>query len=99
MIETVHVLVVDDEPGMRLSIERALRNHAAWFEDIEAEVRFRLTTAGSGEEALAVMARDPAQIVFLDYKLPGLSGLEVLQALADQKSEALVVMITASDMP
>jgi len=95
MIETLHVLVVDDELGMRLSVERALRNYTTWFEDIEAEVRYRITTAETGEEALDVMARDPAQIIFLDYKLPGMSGLDVLQALADQKSNALVVMITA----
>jgi signal transduction histidine kinase len=95
MKETLHLLVVDDELGMRLSIERAVRNHATWFEDIEAEVDFRVSTADSGEAALALLARDPAQLVLLDYKLPGLSGLEVLQILADQKCESLVVMMTA----
>ena len=95
MKETLHLLVVDDELGMRLSIERAVRNHATWFEDIEAEVAFRVSTADSGEAALALLARDPAQIVLLDYKLPGLSGLDVLQILTDQRCESLVVMMTA----
>ena len=38
---------------------------------------------------------DPPQIILLDYKLPGISGLDVLQTLVENKCEALVVMITA----
>jgi len=95
MRETLHLLVVDDEPGMRMSMERALRSYTTRYEDIEAEVDFRITTAESGEEALAAIAQDPPQLILLDYKLPGLSGLEVLKKLVDGKCEALVVMITA----
>jgi signal transduction histidine kinase len=95
MKETLHLLVVDDELGMRLSVERALRHYAIWFEDIEAEVAFRISTAETGEAALELMLQDPADLLLLDYKLPGLSGLEVLQALDERKSETLVVMITA----
>jgi two-component system, sensor histidine kinase and response regulator len=95
MHETLHLLVVDDEMGMRLSIERALKSYTTSFEDIEAEVDFRISTADSGEAALELAAVDPPQIILLDYKLPGLSGLDVLQTLMENKSEALVVMITA----
>jgi len=95
MKELLHLLVVDDEIGMRLSVERALRNYSIWFEDIESEVMFRINTADSGEAALELMAQDPADILLLDYKLPGMSGLDVLQFLAEHKSETLVVMITA----
>ena len=95
MEEILHVLVVDDEPGMRLSIERALRHFSTHFQDIEARVGFRISTADSGEAALDLLAADPAQIILLDYQLPGLSGLEVLQTLVRQKAESLVVMITA----
>lgn len=95
MKEILHLLVVDDEVGMRLSVERALARYATWFEDIEAEVAFRVSKAESGEAALELMDRDPADILLLDYKLPGMSGLDVLQALAERKAETLVVMITA----
>ncbi|MDR3670495.1 MAG: ATP-binding protein, partial [Holophaga sp.] len=56
---------------------------------------FRITLAETGEEALDLLAADPADILLLDYKLPGMSGLDVLQALGERKSETLVVMITA----
>jgi signal transduction histidine kinase len=95
MKETLHLLVVDDELGMRLSMERALRNYTTWFEDIEAEVQFRVSTAESGEAALELLAREPVAILLLDYKLPGISGMDVLRTLAEQRSETLVVMITA----
>jgi len=95
MKETLHLMVVDDEEGMRRSMERALRNYTTWFDDIEAEVGFRITMAANGEAALDLLAVDPADILLLDYKLPGLSGLEVLLALNERKSETLVVMITA----
>ncbi len=95
MHETLHLLVVDDELGMRLSIERALKAYATSFEDIEVDVDFRITTADSGEAALEAAAKDPPQIILLDYKLPGMSGLDVLQALMEARTEALIVMITA----
>lgn len=95
MHETLHLLVVDDELGMRLSIERALKAYATSFEDIEVDVDFRISTADSGEAALEAAAKDPPQIILLDYKLPGMSGLDVLQALMEAKTEALIVMITA----
>jgi signal transduction histidine kinase len=95
MKEILHLLVVDDEVGMRLSVQRALRNYVTWFDDIEAEVSFRISLAESGETALDLMARDPVDILLLDYKLPGMSGMDVLQALIEHKSDTLVVMITA----
>ena len=95
MKEILHLLVVDDELGMRLSVERALRHYSIWFEDIEAEVSFRITLAESGEAALELNGQDPADILLLDYKLPGMSGLDVLQVLGERKAETLVVMITA----
>ena len=59
MKETLHLLVVDDEMGMRLSVERALRNYTTWFEDIEAEVSYRITMADTGEAALDLLQADP----------------------------------------
>lgn len=95
MNETLHVLVVDDEPGMRISVDRVLRKYGTRHEDIQVDVDFRVSQAESGEAALALVEQDAPDLILLDYKLPGMTGLDVLQALAERKCEALVIMITA----
>jgi two-component system sensor histidine kinase/response regulator len=94
MKEALHLLVVDDEIGMRLGVERALRNWVARLHDIDCEVSFRVSQAETGEDALALIARDVPQIILLDYKLPGISGIDVLNKI-DRSGDILVVMITA----
>jgi two-component system sensor histidine kinase/response regulator len=93
--ETLHLLVVDDEIGMRSSVERALRNYCTHVPDIQHEVNFRISQAESGEAALELIDSDMPDIILLDYKLPGISGLDVLMALKERKLDILVVMITA----
>jgi len=93
--ETLHLLVVDDEVGMRLSVERALRHHTIHLPDLQNDIDFRVSQAESGEAALALIEADPPDLILLDYKLPGISGLEVLTALQERKLDPLVVMITA----
>jgi two-component system sensor histidine kinase/response regulator len=95
MTETLHVLVVDDEPGMRISVDRVLRKYGTRHEDIQVDVDFRVSQAESGEAALALIGQDAPDLILLDYKLPGMTGLDVLQALSERKCEALVIMITA----
>jgi two-component system, sensor histidine kinase and response regulator len=93
--ETLHLLVVDDEMGMRLSVERALRHYSTHLPDMQHEVNFRVSQAETGEAALEIIDADTPDIILLDYKLPGISGLDVLMALKDRKLDILVVMITA----
>jgi two-component system, sensor histidine kinase and response regulator len=93
--ETLHLLVVDDEVGMRLSVERALRHYSTHLPDMQHDVNFRVSQAESGEAALALIDADTPDIILLDYKLPGISGLDVLTALKERKLDILVVMITA----
>ena len=95
MNETLHLLVVDDEMGMRLSVERALRHYSTQLPDMQHEVNFRVSQAETGEAALEIIDADTPDIILLDYKLPGISGLDVLMALKDRKLDILVVMITA----
>ncbi|HWQ07957.1 MAG TPA: response regulator [Holophaga sp.] len=95
MSETLHLLVVDDEVGMRLSVERALRHYSTHLPDIQQDVNFRVSQAESGEAALALIETDKPDLILLDYKLPGISGLDVLTFLKEKKQDILVVMITA----
>lgn len=94
-METLRVLVTDDEPGMRLGVARALRDYRVWIPDTETEVAFEVEQAESGEEALEKIARRAPDILLLDHKMPGISGLDVLDRVAGMKLDMLTIMITA----
>jgi two-component system response regulator MprA len=81
-----HVLVVDDEPAVRRALERALRleNHD-------------VTLAEDGEQALDVLAGEPADAVILDILMPKLDGLEVCRRLRKAGDRTPVLMLTARD--
>lgn len=76
-----HVLVIDDEP----QILRALRT-------ILAEHKFRVTTASTGEEGLALAAAQPPDVVILDLGLPGLSGLDVCARLREWTQVPIIIL-------
>ncbi|MCX5683989.1 MAG: hybrid sensor histidine kinase/response regulator [Planctomycetota bacterium] len=95
MTDTMRILVADDEPGMRSGVVRALRGFRVTLPDVEDAVHFEVQEAESGEDAMAKIAAAAPDILLLDYKLPGISGLDVLDRLAAAKSDVLVIMITA----
>ncbi|HEX2037942.1 MAG TPA: response regulator transcription factor [Chloroflexota bacterium] len=82
-METVRVLVVDDEETIRDLIEMGLR-----YEGYEVQA------VADGEAALAAVQRWRPHLVILDRMLPGMDGLEVCRWLR-AKSDALVLMLTA----
>ena len=95
MSGTLKILVVDDEPGIRLAVARVLEPHRTTLPDESTETSFEVAQAATGEEALAACAAGAPDILLLDYKLPGLSGLDVLERLGAAAAETIVVMITA----
>ncbi len=95
MAERLRILVCDDEPGMRLGVVRALRNFAAHLTDINEDVLFDVDQAETGEEALEKIHAQAPDILLLDYKLPGMNGLDVLEKVEIDPAEMLTVMITA----
>jgi two-component system response regulator MprA len=80
------VLVVDDEPAVRRALERAL--HLEQHE---------VTLASDGEEALDLLATQPADAVILDVMMPRLDGLEVCRRLRKAGDRTPVLMLTARD--
>lgn len=83
------VLIVDDEQHIRLLIEQTLEE--LLDEDVE------LYTAADGDEAMAAIAAQHPDLVFLDVMMPGRSGLDVCRAVrADpQLAGAHIVLLTA----
>jgi two-component system nitrogen regulation response regulator NtrX len=78
------VLVVDDEPAIRDTMRMIL--------DYEG---YETLLAASGEEALTTIERDAPDMVFLDIKMPGLDGLEVLNRLRSVNEAVPVVIVSA----
>jgi DNA-binding NtrC family response regulator len=95
-METLRVLIVDDEPGLRSGAARALRDFKISLPDAGGEVGLELDEAGSAEAALERIAAARPQIMLLDHRLPGMSGTDLLGKLElSPESEMLVIMITA----
>lgn len=94
-MDTLRVLVCDDEAGMRQGVQRALRGFTVSIPDVDTEVQFEVEQAESAERALGMVESAPPQILLLDLKLPGMSGLDLLERIAPMHLETLVIMITA----
>ncbi len=96
-METYRVLVVDDEPGMRAGVARALRDATITVPETGEDLRFETLTAEDGEAALELLAAEHVDLMLLDYKLPGINGLDVLERLDRDGDETgvLTIMITA----
>lgn len=76
-------MVVDDEPGIRHALGQLLE-----YEGYEVH------TAGGGAEALALYEKTRPHLVFLDVKMAGIDGLEILRRLRQLDATAMVVMIS-----
>jgi two-component system, sensor histidine kinase and response regulator len=94
-VDILHILVVDDEYGMRRGAERALRDITVSLPDINGEVRFEIRTAASGKELEERMNEGPTDILILDHKLPDMTGLDILDRLNKSSLDLLIIMITA----
>jgi len=94
-VETLRVMIVDDEIGMRLGATRVLDGLTVSLPEADGQVRVTTCEASSGEEVLERLGEVQPDIVLLDHKLPGMSGLDVLEYFNQRHVEALVIMITA----
>ena len=94
-VNVLRILVTDDEDGMRAGVERTLRNERFLAPDVEYPIEFVIDKAETGEIALRIIDSNPPDILLLDHKLPGISGLDVLDHIARQGYEILTVMLTA----
>lgn len=95
MMEHLRILVVEDEYGMRHSIRRALQSYVALLPGSNDRVSFDIEVAASGEEALARVDQGGVDLMLLDYKMEGISGMDVLRELQKNPRDILVIMITA----
>jgi two-component system nitrogen regulation response regulator GlnG len=81
---TACVLVVDDEEEIRKILMRLLVKEG-----------FRVVTAPDGLQAMRQISQENPDLVLLDVRMPGLSGIEVLKKIKDIDDGLPVVLITA----
>lgn len=83
MFMAKYILVVDDDALLRRSLSLQLE-----------QVGYRTNTAASAEDALALIKRDPPDLILLDVGLPGMDGLEALKHF-QQDIDVPVIFVTA----
>ena len=79
-----HVLIVDDQAGIRLLLEEVFK-----------QVNIKTTLAANGIEALKVVQQHQPDCILLDVKMPGMNGVEVLREVRNVSPQTLVMMMTA----
>jgi two-component system response regulator AlgR len=82
------VLIVDDEPPARERLERLVADLEGWAV---------AAVCGTGHEAIELVQRHSPDVVLLDIRMPGMSGIEVARHLGALESAPAVVFTTAYD--
>ena len=93
---TLKVVMVDDEEALCLGVRRIIQKYRVHVADVlvDADYEFRYFT--SGEDYLAWLSEGgEVDLLLLDLKLPGVGGMDVLDAMRAQGREVLTIMITA----
>jgi CheY-like chemotaxis protein len=83
MEDKIKVLMVDDEEQFRSTTSKILTRRG-----------YATTIAGSGEEALGILRKEPQDVVILDVKMPGMDGHETLAEIKKIDPDVPVIMLT-----
>ena len=78
------VLVIDDQVGIR-----------ALLSEVFTVLGFAVIEAGNGNEGLDVMEKCKPDIILLDMKMPGLSGIETLRLIRARNHHIPIILVTA----
>jgi len=80
---TSHLLIVDDEPNIRVPLARAFD-----------ALGYRVAETGTGEGALALLQKSPFDLMVLDMQMPDIDGVEVMQKVHRHHPQLLIVVLT-----
>jgi len=78
------ILVIDDEPGIRSGVRQIL--------ELEG---YAVAEAESGRTAFSLLEQTPFDVALIDYRLPDIDGLTLLQAIRKRRPGTMTCMITA----
>ena len=78
------ILIIDDDAEIRYSLDRVLSN-----------MGHRIISADSGEQGIETAKKEKADLIFLDNRMQGISGIETLQHLRSAAPNSMVILMTA----
>jgi DNA-binding NtrC family response regulator len=84
MMEQIKILLVDDEDDFVKSLSERMQ-----MRDLDTDV------ALNGEQALEILDEDVPDVMVLDFKMPGIDGIEVLKRVRKSYPDVQVIMLTA----
>jgi len=83
--DNIRLLLVDDEEGFRAALARRL-----------AKKGFNLLQASDGAQCLDILGGNPMDVVVLDVKMPGISGIDTLRAIKQAFKKIQVILLTGN---
>ncbi len=78
------ILVIDDDSEVRYSLSRVLSSR-----------KYQVMEAASGEQGIAIVKKSPPDLIFLDVRMSGMSGLDALQHIRSVNPRQMVILMTA----
>jgi two-component system NarL family response regulator len=88
MKPAIKLMIVDDHPAFRLGLNALIKSQP----DMEL-----VAETGDGREAVELFRRSKPDVVLMDLRLPGLSGVEAIMAIKKDFSDARIVVVTTYD--
>ena len=82
-MNNIHLLLVDDEDNFRQTLYKRLGKRG-----------FAVEQAANGEECLSILEKNPVNVVVLDVRMPGKSGMDVLRVIKDRYPKTEIILLT-----
>jgi two-component system alkaline phosphatase synthesis response regulator PhoP len=79
-----HILIIDDEASLRQTMARILQRAG-----------YEVTTASNGKDGLTLVAEHPFDLLYLDIRMPDMSGLELLKTIHIKHPDLPIILFTA----
>ena len=78
------IMVVDDDPSMRITLA-----------DVIEDEGFGVVRAKDGRQAIEIARKMPISVIFMDFKIPGINGVEAFKVIKELSPDTIVVMMTS----
>lgn len=86
----MHLLIVDDSELMRTIVEQVIRENLKATAD-----KITFLHAANGKDAMDIVNKEPVSLIFLDWNMPVLDGVEFVREIRSTENKVPIIMITS----